>query len=267
MSRSKMYMLTETSKFMMSFVIVTDQDHVIVIDGGRREDLPLLRQYVAGRKIVAWFLTHPHMDHIDAFIETMQSGDPAFDIEAVYCNFPPADFVRQHERAEAHTSDEFDALRPILGSRLHTVQTGDVITADNLSFEVLYSWREEYGFTRNAVNDSSIVLRMTSANTSVLFLADLGPEGGDKLLELSREKLRSDYCQMAHHGGLGVSMDVYFEISPRVCLWPANEQQYNAPDKRHSYRMYYAGTTRRWMERLGAEEHLITKDGTAEIDL
>ena len=267
MSASRMYMLTETSKFMMSFVIVTDQNSVVVIDGGRKEDLPLLRQYVAGRKIKAWFLTHPHMDHIDAFMEAVRSGDPAFDIEAVYCRFPPADFVRQYELAEAHTSDEFDALRPVLGCRLHAVDTGDIIAVDTLSFEVLYSWRAEYGFTRNAVNDSSIVLRMTSENTSVLFLADLGPEGGDKLMELSRERLPSEYCQMAHHGGLGVSMDVYFEISPRVCLWPANEQQYNMPDRRHSYRMYYAGTTRRWMDCIGAKEHLVSKDGTAEIAL
>lgn len=207
------------------------------------------------------------MDHIDAFIETVRSGDPAFRIEAVYCHFPPADFVRQYEPAEAYTSDAFDALRPVLGERLHTVKTGDVIAADNLSFEALYSWREEYGFTRNAVNNSSIVLRMTSPDTSVLFLADLGPEGGDKLMELSREKLSSDYCQMAHHGGLGVSMDVYFEISPRVCLWPATEPMYNAPDKRHSYRMYYADTTRRWMACIGAEQHIVSKDGTAEITL
>lgn len=267
MTRSKMYMLTETSKFMMAFVIVTDQDNVIVIDGGRREDLPLLREYVAGRKISAWFLTHPHMDHIDAFIEAVQSNDPAFDIGAVYCHFPPADFVRQYEIAEAHTSDEFDALRPVLGERLHTVETGDIIQADNLSFEVLYTWREEYGFTRNAVNDSSIVLRMTSPNTSVLFLADLGPEGGDKLMELSRDRLKSDYCQMAHHGHMAVGMDVYFEVSPETCLWPAPDWMYAEPDKFLTCRMYGTGTTRRWMDALGVKKHIVTKDGTAEIPL
>ena len=30
-----LYQLTETSKFMMSFVLVTDKDNAIVIDGGR----------------------------------------------------------------------------------------------------------------------------------------------------------------------------------------------------------------------------------------
>ena len=50
---TEMYMLTETSEFMMSFVIVTKKNNVIIIDGGRREDMPLLKKYVAGRHISA----------------------------------------------------------------------------------------------------------------------------------------------------------------------------------------------------------------------
>lgn len=45
-----LYQLTETSAFMMSFVIVTKSNNCIVIDGGRKEDIPLLKEYVAGRK-------------------------------------------------------------------------------------------------------------------------------------------------------------------------------------------------------------------------
>lgn len=40
---TEMYMLTETSEFMMSFVIVTKKNNVIIVDGGRREDMPLLK--------------------------------------------------------------------------------------------------------------------------------------------------------------------------------------------------------------------------------
>ena len=38
-----LYQLTETSRFMMSFVLITEKDHCIVIDGGRPEDMPLLK--------------------------------------------------------------------------------------------------------------------------------------------------------------------------------------------------------------------------------
>ena len=47
--QTTLYMLTETSEFMMSFVLVTEKNNCIVIDGGRPLDMPLLKEYVAGR--------------------------------------------------------------------------------------------------------------------------------------------------------------------------------------------------------------------------
>ena len=49
--QTTMYMLTEASPYMMSFVIVTEQNNCIVVDGGRPEDMPLLKEYVGGRHI------------------------------------------------------------------------------------------------------------------------------------------------------------------------------------------------------------------------
>ena len=42
-SETVLYQLTETSKFMMAFVLVTREDNVIIVDGGRPEDMPLLQ--------------------------------------------------------------------------------------------------------------------------------------------------------------------------------------------------------------------------------
>ena len=39
-----LYQLTETSPFMMSFVIVTKQNNAIIIDGGMEADMPLLKE-------------------------------------------------------------------------------------------------------------------------------------------------------------------------------------------------------------------------------
>ena len=38
-----LYQLTETSPFMMSFVVVTKQNNAIIIDGGMEADMPLLK--------------------------------------------------------------------------------------------------------------------------------------------------------------------------------------------------------------------------------
>ena len=51
--KTVMYQITETSLFMMSFVIVTKQDNVVIIDGGRPADMPLLKQYVGNLVLAA----------------------------------------------------------------------------------------------------------------------------------------------------------------------------------------------------------------------
>lgn len=43
-NKTLLYQITETSKFMMSFVVVTKENNAIVIDGGREEDMPPLCQ-------------------------------------------------------------------------------------------------------------------------------------------------------------------------------------------------------------------------------
>ena len=86
-SETVLYQLTETSKFMMSFVLVTKNNNVIVIDGGRPEDMPLLKEYVGGRHISAWILTHAHGDHVSGFIDELKkNGGRDFDIERVLYN-------------------------------------------------------------------------------------------------------------------------------------------------------------------------------------
>jgi len=93
-----MYQITETSKFMMAFVIVTKQNNVIVIDGGRKEDMPLLKEYVGGRHISAWILTHAHSDHISGLVyEIEKNGAADFDIEKIYYNFPPYEWINNHD--------------------------------------------------------------------------------------------------------------------------------------------------------------------------
>lgn len=76
----KIHQLAQTGNRsqMMSFVIETDNNHIIVIDGGTREDAEYLHGYLQGMcgtkpVIDMWILTHCHRDHTDAFYEIMRS--------------------------------------------------------------------------------------------------------------------------------------------------------------------------------------------------
>ena len=127
------------------------------------------------------------------------------------------------------------------------------------------------------MNDSSMVFKMTTPRKTVLFLGDLGPDGGDILFDESRHLLKSDIVQMAHHGHECVQMHVYAAIMPEACLWCMRQQYYDEPEitfwqkdreklkKMGRIRMYGTALTRQWMDILGVKTHYVTANGTQTV--
>ena len=286
MKETVMYQITETSNFMMSFVIITKNNNAIVIDGGRPADMPLLKEYIGGRHISAWILTHAHDDHIGGFVsEFKKNGGADFDIEKIYYNFPSFEALNNPNVSNyefykwelMETLPSFNEVLPMFQEKTHITTQGESIQIDEVKIDFIFSYHE--GLTSNLMNDSSLVFKVITPNKTVLFLGDLGPDGGDVLYFESRDLLKADMVQMAHHGGLGVSMEVYAAIEPKACLWCCREESYNGtwvPGvmynkeqlKRQGWiRMRELLVTRRWMEQLGVKEHYVTKDGTQRIVL
>ena len=69
---------------MMGYIIKTDNDKIIVIDGGTSDDtenlLEKINEYTG--KVDYWFITHPHQDHATAFIDIVNNYN--IDIGKVY---------------------------------------------------------------------------------------------------------------------------------------------------------------------------------------
>lgn len=285
MKNTVLYQLTETSEYMMSFVIVTKQDNVIIIDGGRKEDMPLLKKYVGKRHISAWILTHAHSDHISGFIDEYNKNSAEdWDIEKIYYNFPPYDPERHDVPCYDYYMEElnemlpaFNEVLPKFREKTHIVKQGESICIDEVKIDFLFTYHAQ--LTSNLMNDSSLVFKVMTDNTSVLFLGDLGPEGGDVLYEESRDLLKADIVQMAHHGHMNCGMEVYAAIEPEACLWCCADWLYNEAEipsylkdrdslwNMRRNRMYGTTITRKWMDQLGVKKHYVTKDGTNEIVL
>jgi hypothetical protein len=249
--------------------------------------MPLLKQYVGGRHISAWILTHAHMDHISGFVdEFARDGGADFDVDTIYYNFPPYDELitktdvedLNYFRRELNDSlPGFNAVLPKFRDKTHIVQQGETLDVDEVHIDFLYSYHE--GLTANLMNDSSLVFKVTTPNKTVLFLGDLGPDGGDILFRESRHLLKSDICQMAHHGHGCVGMEVYAEIMPEACMWCCADWLYDEPEVPHYLadterlrrmkliRLYGTALTRKWMDILGVKKHYVTKDGTQKIEL
>ena len=163
---------------------------------------------------------------------------------------------------------------PYSGYRQHQ---GESLDIDEIHIDFLFSYHE--GLTANIINDSSLVFKVTTPNKTVMFLGDLEHDAGDLLFRESRHLLKSDICQMAHHGHMNVGMEVYAAIMPEACLWCCADWLYNEPEippyledaqrlrRMGRIRMYGTAVTRKWMDILGVRKHYVTKDGTQRIEL
>ena len=176
--KTLLYQLTETSQFMMSFVLITKANNVIIIDGGRPADMPLLKKYVGGRHVSAWILTHPHYDHIGGFVDEYYKNKLAdFDIEKVYYNFPPIDLSEDPNAPwyEGFMGDmkyeelgKFYEILPLIGERAHIAKKDEVIQIDECKIEFIYTWHK--ALKSNLFNDSSLVFKVITPNKTVLFM-------------------------------------------------------------------------------------------------
>lgn len=263
---------SSTRSQMMSYLITTEDGKHIVIDGGLKEDAPYLLSYlkeISGMEIPvvdAWFLTHAHYDHITAFMELVSADPSPVKVEKIFYNFPSEQYIDKYESHEAHAVKAFYQYLPLFADRAVIVSATDQYRFGDAVFDILYS--PDPDFTMNAVNNSSLVIRMSLGSKKVLFLGDLGIEAGNKLLKQHGNNLKSDYCQMAHHGQNGVTKEVYEAISPKGCLWCTPKWLWDN-DAGDGYNTYTWQTiiVRGWMDQMGITEHYVIKDGTQVIEL
>lgn len=258
----------QTTTQMMSYVLLTRHGQAIILDGGMIGDAPYLRDFIQrlGNVVTAWFITHAHDDHFGALGEMLRQPNPP-DIKALYGSLPDQNWVDSYG-----PPDEKIAYRRFLealksaGKSIEELTLGQCLDIDGIRFETLGVKNPE--ITKNPINNSSLVLRASDEKKSVLFLADLGVDGGKKILESPlAARLPSDYVQMAHHGQNGVTQSFYQAVRPTYCLWPTPKWLWDndnggGPNSGH----WQTLIVRRWMEELSIKTHFVLWEGLKQID-
>ena len=260
-----------TNRQMMGYIVETENDNTVVIDGGTKEDTENLIQWInqQGGEIHSWFITHPHIDHMGAFLKIVKETE--IPINHIYVTLNDLSWYEKSGPTEANEINEvkefFDVIQNSRISEIvEEVSLNQNIEIDNLNFEIIGVKNPE--ITNNANNNSSMVIKMYTGSQNVLFLADTGEESGKKLLENQSDKLKADIVQMAHHGQNGVTEDVYKAINPEICLWPTPDWLWNNDaGEGEDSGTWKTKTTRQWINDLGVKQNIIEKDGDQTIEI
>ena len=209
---------------MMGYIIKTNNNKIIAIDGGTPEDTENWLKNIEqkGNKVDVWFITHPHRDHASVFQEVVEKHSEV-EISKVYYTANPLEWYTKNEPIRANEITNFyNAINlENIKDKVEEVNLNQKIKIDNVNCEILGIKNPE--ITVNPINNSSMVIKMNINGKKILFLGDTGVESGNKLLENQKDKLKADIVQMAHHGQSGVNKDVYEVIRPEICLWPTPE--------------------------------------------
>ncbi|MBN1343674.1 MAG: MBL fold metallo-hydrolase [Phycisphaerae bacterium] len=255
----------QTPTQMMSYVIRTVNRKLIVVDGGNAGDAPYLKDFIRerGNKVECWLISHMHGDHVTALCEILANRE-GMEIKEIYVELPDLEWTRRC----APTSEVIGLTKTLASAQcnLKPYKLGAVFTIDGVRIQVLGVGNPE--ITQNAINNSSVVFRMSDEVKSVLFTGDLGAEGGEKLLKSEHaDALPSDYVQMAHHGQNGVTEAFYRKVNPSYCLWPTPKWLWdNDKGQGKNSGDWKTLTVRAWMDKFHIKRHYLMFEGLQQID-
>lgn len=248
-----------------SYVIITKNHKVIAIDGGKVAETDFLRGFLAamGNHVDAWFVTHPHGDHVAAMSKILENP-MGLKVDRIYhSRFTPEQFDPTHDESLlVRFYADLDSLNNAKITDVVDCEPGMQFEIDGVNFKILSKRNPE--ITKNLVNNSSMAFKFWDGHKSVVNLGDLGVEGGNKLLASKyRADLDCDYLKMPHHGQSCCDENFFKSFNFKACLWPTpswlwtNTKRGGEPGKGP----WTTLDTRRWMKEKGINENYVMADG------
>ncbi len=235
----------------MAYVIHLSDGSFLVYDGGYAStigqlltELKALNGGNGDIHIRAWIMSHSHDDHYSGFRELSMRGGRylnEYDVSLTLDYFVLApisdtDAVAMDDDGNFYASQLAKCMDKLEGTQVCYVHTGMTLRFAGMALDVLYTGEDLFidGST-GYFNDSSMVTRLRSEREgeshTMLFLGDAGSGVADRLERYYGDALKSDMCQISHHGVEDFPLSAYEKIAASTLFYPCNNWLYALTDR------------------------------------
>ena len=159
--------------------------------------------------IRAWIITHAHSDHNGVYNTFCEVYGNKVTIEGHYENPVPE-------------SVAYNSKNPGVGNYGFTIHAGIKLNMYGAEIEFLTTPEDIYPRTIRYFNNASTCFTVSANGTKFMVLGDSCDQMSDILTKRYGKYLKSDIVQVAHHGNIGATSEVYDCIDPAVALWPTS---------------------------------------------
>ncbi|MDD3412637.1 MAG: DUF6077 domain-containing protein [Lachnospiraceae bacterium] len=218
----------------LGYVLQLPSGGLVIIDGGYYGDGPAVREFIKsqGGKVQAWILTHPHYDHIGAFLNCMTEESEGITVQNVYYSPFTRDFfenssnLQNDVNEEANKFDDFENVKEQMkDTTFIPMNKGDQLNLEGMNINCLWSFDP----TIDDINDNSLVFRIEMNGVSLLITGDITEKIVDKLIQDGKndeDYLDVDFIQIPHHGYTGTGTKLYQVTSPQFALLDCSSKEY-----------------------------------------
>ena len=131
---------------------------------------------------------------------------------------------------QAEQSEECSAMLAVARKynvKIIIVEAGQTLNIENnISFSILWPDGKNL-ISENALNNNSIVAKLTYGKFQMLFTGDIEQIAEEKIVEKYGDKLKSTILKVAHHGSNTSSIENFInEVSPEIALIGVRKKQY-----------------------------------------